>query len=230
MMCHDVLWCAMHLGPSFFLISFQFSQLLRSLNSRFAKKTLGDMEMLQRSGSPLHVSFWPAHPGRDVFWKIDATTTSRNSKQRQAKKKYITRHHVPYWAILSHIGPYDDICIYMCLRCSSTTAPVLYNGAHVVLGSNMLRRFNCHKQECKREILQGNCCKQDTSQYFRNLGSWVRKLRDPFDWKLENLTEALASSPLTPMQVTQVTLCPQQKGSTSNWTMAFIFSCLRLGF
>ncbi len=60
--------------------------------------------MLRKSSSCffLTCSSW-----QRCFWKIDATTTSRNTKQRQAKKKHITRHHVPYWAILSHIGPYD---------------------------------------------------------------------------------------------------------------------------
>lgn len=208
MMCYDVP-CTLVPVSSWFRFSLASSS--DHWNSRFAKKTLGDMEMLQCSGSPLHVSFWPAHPGRGVFGKLmqpQHPGTRSKDKQRRNTSHDITCHTGPYWAILSHIGPCDATGIYRCLRCSSTTAPVLYNGAHVVLGSNMLQRFNCHKQEIA-EILHRNCCKQDTSQYFRNLGQKIaRSLRlENFSCCPKGVTEALASSPLTPMQVTL--WCPQ---------------------
>lgn len=105
-MCYDVP-CTLVPVSSWFRFSLASSS--DHWNSRFAKKTLEDMDMLQCSGSPLHVSFWPAHPGRDVFGKLmqpQHPGTRSKDKQRRNTSHDITCHTEPYWAILGHIGPY----------------------------------------------------------------------------------------------------------------------------
>ena len=179
-MCYDAPWCAMMcydvpctLVPVSSWFRFSLASSSDHWNSRFAKK---------------HWEIWRCSNAQEVLFMFLSDLLilaevflenwcNHNIQELEAKISKKETHHTTSRAILSHIGPCDATGIYMCLRCSSTTAPVLYNGAHVVLGSNMLQRFNCHKQEIA-EILHGNCCKQDTSQYFRNLGQKIaRSLR-----------------------------------------------------
>ena len=172
--------------------------------------------MLRKSSSCffLTCSSW-----QRCFWKIDATTTSRNTKQRQAKKKHITRHHVPYWAILSHIGPYDAPSLQQHNDASTlqwcSCCPWIQHASRFQLPWQTRMQRGTFASKLLQARYIPVLPEPESEKTARSLRMDLLLLL----WKIY-VTEALASSPPMPMQVTL--WCRQQKGSTSNWTMAWI--------